>query len=201
MQLTTARPHNGPIPLDHPAVQRVKDLIPVEYHTRTWIAGSAACRYPQAWDAGGDLDVWVCDVADREYDDLYKRLYTTERHQPVYEDYAILSRLVYAVDRVHILISTASIEAIVGEFDISCHAAAIRLDGADVYQHPQFSTSPIVLSWKDPVRTMLRCFRFVTRYNDGLAWHDSMTQQCAMEAFGLHAISKAQAKLLVEAGL
>lgn len=194
----------GHIPLDHPAVEHARSIIPAELHAKTWIAGSAACRWPEAWDKGGDLDVWVCGLTGSpEYNLTYKALCTlTPLPEPsVDEEYATLAQLVYAQDRTHILISTSSIQEIVGEFDIVCHAAAVRLDGVEQYQHPQFSPHPVVLNWKDSTRTLIRCLKFVHRYNDGMAWHHAKTQACAIEAFGLVACTKVQAAMFVEEGL
>ena len=46
------------IPLDHETIQLAKSLIPVERHGRTWVAGSAASRFP----FNGDVDIWITDV-------------------------------------------------------------------------------------------------------------------------------------------
>src|SRR5581483_9057116 len=95
-----ARPQVSPIPLDHPTLQRVRELIPPEHHRRSWVAGSAACRYP----LNGDVDVWVTGLRLDGLDRL-QTLFSVERQEggfPVYEDWTN-SVMIYAAEGIHIL--------------------------------------------------------------------------------------------------
>lgn len=193
------------IPFDYPHVRAAVALIPSKFHARCWIAGSAACRWPEAWDAGGDLDVWVVGLAANEEFELLTLLTVLPLPMPGPDDvdYANGSLLAYTGDRTHILLTRQSIEEVVKHFDIACHAGAVALDGR-TYRHPAYSTHPTILSNQDgrfAQKSLARAFKFAARYNDWALWEDSTTQQTVLLAFDLAACTPQQKWMLVRAGL
>jgi hypothetical protein len=180
------------IPQTHPAVQTLLRLVPEEFHPHTWIAGSAACRYPEAWDAGGDLDAWICapldaDRRNRTWGRAHAAI-TDLGHlpdTPADEDYAGMSELLYAHDRIHILLTSCSIEEVLKHFDISCHAMASSLDSETLMAAQGYRPEVRILGWKDPARTLTRGCKFALRYNDHTFWHDPATRDLAAMVFQL----------------
>ena len=194
------------IPFDHPACQQVLALIPEKFHARCWIAGSAATRWPEAWEAGGDLDVWVCDLRHNESEQLRMLLHPEVMHAAVEEDidYANGSLLVYNQDRTHILLTSLSIGDVVDQFDIACHAAAVQVGGGGrLYAHPLFSPHPtIIANPRNPKKSVERVFQFAARYQDWDAlWDDPTTRETVIDAFGLVACTPQQRWMLVRNGL
>lgn len=180
-----------PIPLDHPAVVEALAQIPAEYHARTWIAGSAACRFPEAWDKGGDLDMWICDLTQEELlvlcgrDPAARHLDIDPRTGQPY----VLNSFMYLVrDRLHVLATAQSIEQVVLDFDIACHAAAVPAveDEREMFVHPVYTRwSATILNTKNPTVTLERAIRFSVRYWDSLGelFYDPMARECAKSAF------------------
>lgn len=178
------------IPLDHPAVQRVREIIPARWHSQTWIAGSAAARWPEAWENGGDLDVWVCDVVGSSgRNQLMTHLRSLEGlperdEDAQYAGAATNSWMVYREERLHVLVSMSHIQDVMRNFDISCHAQAVALDG-QVMAGDGYREEVRILSWRDPARTLERALRFLKRYgqlDDVEFWQDPKTLGCMLAA-------------------
>ena len=182
------------IPLDHPKVVEALAHIPVGLHSRTYIAGSAAARWPEAWEAGGDVDMWVTQVNDEERERM------VERHPPSTELDVLVSlateievyahakiSIMHAGQRLHIMRSSETIETILGGFDVSCHAAAVNVVSGMILLAPGFDTRVRVIQWRpgSAHQTLWRALKFGQRYLDPGVWTDARTQDCAREAFGM----------------
>ena len=107
------------IPLDHPTVARIKELVPAEHHAQTWIAGSAATH----WEQNGDVDAWVVGLNWAQIVKLRGQLRweaaLTAETVPT-EMYAAASTMCYASEGIHLLgTGWTSISDVIEQFDIS----------------------------------------------------------------------------------
>ena len=178
------RPAADSIPLDHPIIDRVKTLIPAEFHAQTWIAGSAAARWPEAFDKGGDVDVWVCGLRWRErgrLSELLGRVGLGDDDLLYEHDELIGSSIQYSSDRLQVMLSEYAMSELLSNFDISCHTAAISLTGGGVLA-PALTSNVRILNWHNPRRTLERGAKFSRRYRDHSFWRDDRTIQCALAA-------------------
>lgn len=176
------------IPLDDLKVARIGEIIPPEFHARTWIAGSAAARWPQ----NADVDAWVVGYPAPDIPALRR----TPRNQMYHlhpqvsaettptEMYADGSQMFWSADGIHLLWTHhETIDALINAFDISCHAAAINIVSGDVVLARNYDPSVQILTWHDAAKTLMRGMRFAERYNDYRFWYDANTVKCLRDAF------------------
>lgn len=174
------------IPLDHPIVTQIKEIIPEQWHDLAYIAGSAAAMWPEAYDHGGDVDVWILAPDWKIYGPLSNYFWDKYGTPVVSDDHLYIGGdfdKLYNKDRIQIMGGTyQTIQHVVDGFDISCHASSVKLTDGAVYTHPDYTPAVRILKWRDPRRTLLRGGEFAFRYKDRYFWTDAQTKNCAAAA-------------------
>lgn len=175
------------IPLDDPIITRAMTLIPQEYWGNTWIAGSAATRYPM----NKDVDVWVCGVPGRVSIDkvVVGSRKLAELGTPINQDdneYDHIAFKAYDQDNLQIMVSHDNINDILSHFDISSHCAAVNLVTGVPILGPGYEDKLKVVNFTNAVNTISRYLRFAERYQDWWGMEEEMTKRCAATAFNLY---------------
>ena len=180
------------IPLDHPMLIDILARIPAKFHSRMWVAGSAATRWPEAWEAGGDLDLWMCGIEWMDRDQLFSLFPANiipRREQPD-EEYNSTATMLIREPRLHVLMTDESIDNVLAAFDISTHCGAVNIVTGEVIDR---STQAVqITQWRDPRRTLQRALRFAHRYHDNDIWNHPKTLECVQAAFKLPRIPRDQ---------
>lgn len=199
------------IPSNHIAILDMLPVIPTELHMDMWVCGSACCVFGQH----GDVDIWLGRLEGRPTEGHYRLwarvsghesnlLRTNEDDPEIYD--AQNSVLLYkgtASDgtSVHILGALEPMRTVVDNFDISCHASAVRLLDAYRYFHPGFTHRNLVriLGWPagHAQQTFERGVRFAKRYKDMSFWQHDDTRRCAAEALDMPMITPVQHERLL----
>lgn len=187
------------IPLDHECVRRAMSIIPAAYHSRVWIAGSAASPLSTtAWEAGGDVDVWITGQRDAG---AIRTVVMAAGHVPDAPTYDTSRfHIPYSHDRLQILMPYGGeeIAEVVGEFDISCHAWARHIL-TDVELEAPGATVAIVrvLRWHSAVGTAFRALKFMMRYHEfsGLREDPKLAELLALMV-GRHWVGREDKELL-----
>lgn len=174
----------SPIPLDHPLLLRARALIPTPLWQTSWVAGSAATRFPQ----NKDVDVWVCNVPQGVSPDSVitgGRLFASVTQETHDGEYDHLSWRAIDEDGLQIMVGHESIQEVLGRFDISCHAAALNLVTGEVLRGLEYSDDLKVINFQIAITTITRYLRFAERYGDWTGLTASITMRCAAAAFNL----------------
>lgn len=182
------------IPLDDGNVAIARTLIPEALHDRTWIAGSAACRWPEAWLAGGDLDLWITQVHTLEHHQMIAKAFPDVPETD--EGYPDGSKLVYSANRIQILITNWTIQQTLAHFDLSCHQGAVKLDGTEVIPAMNPLVRFIQPSPRDVFKTFTRGCRMAVRYDETSFWNDDATLKMAQICMGLPMMSRQKLRAL-----
>ena len=183
------------IPLTHETIQRAKTIIPELYHANSWIAGSAAARYPQ----NEDVDVWICNVP---YDIPLPGIIPVELAPPHNEEY--FTYKAYDQNGLQIMSTYDSIADLLGSFDISCHAVGRNILSGEEVIGTGYSPDLKVVHFQNPITTTTRYLKFAKRYNDYTHVHSPKVQECAAKAFNLFTVGNIKQRnkyLLLEPGL
>lgn len=187
------------IPLGHPTLDRVRSLVPPQHLLKCFVAGSAACRYPQ----NADVDVWVTRLRQPMWGEMLRH-FEALGHTPsaeALEEYAnVQALLVYSHDGLQILLATEDIVRVVANFDVTCHMAAMNVVTGKVWKHPRY-TEEVRIHWMyDTRKTLQRVAKFAARYGDASAHTDpQIVQACQM--LGSEGIRSWRERKLFRSGL
>jgi hypothetical protein len=182
------------IPLDDPIIARAKALIPEQHWTNSWVAGSAATRYPQ----NADVDVWVSVEYMRgspQLDTIIpggRRFADLITNAPKVEDQEAMEMYMHlawkAIDEpgLQIMVTQQHIGDLLAKFDISCHVGAVNIVTGEQLFNTNYSNQVKIVNFGNPIKTLARYFKFAERYKDWSRQSDPKVAECAASAFNLY---------------
>lgn len=173
------------IPLEHPILGRVREIIPAQWWGSTWVAGSAATRFGQHQD----VDVWITSIPRNINPSV---IIPGPLHIPVEqanEDYEHIAIKIYnnLEEKLQIMACHDDIRTLLNSFDISVHCGATHILTGEQIRGENYSELVTICNYLEaaPVLTLTRYLTMAKRYKDFTGMFNAKVQQCAADTFYL----------------